>query len=262
MTTITMPNTFSNTVGSSVTSSMASSMASSVTSSVTNVIADTMQRSISVTIREPYSALTHCIGILYTLVLAPIIIIRAAMYTGLARAIASTTIFMISMLLLYTASTVYHTFGIGDHYIPVLKKLDHCMIFVLIAGSYTPVCMLPLFDQGGIPLLLFVWGFAIVGVIFKLCWVTCPKWVSSVIYIGMGWSCIFALPALHRVLSPSAFGFLLAGGILYTVGGVLYALKLKAFNNRFRNFGSHEIFHVFVMLGNLAQFVCMWKILG
>ena len=219
-------------------------------------------RSISLTVRDPYSALTHFIGIIYSLILTPVILCKALVLHGDPVTVISITIFMISMILLYTASTLYHTFGVGEHYIPLLKKLDHCMIFILIAGSYTPVCLISLRNLGGIPLLLCVWGFGIAGVIFKMCWCTHPKWISSVIYIGMGWSCIFAIPTLYRVLPVSAFMWLLAGGLLYTAGGVLYALKLKAFNNRFKDFGSHEIFHVFVMLGNLAHFVCMWQILG
>ena len=219
-------------------------------------------RSLQLTIRDPYSALTHFIGTLYSIILMPIIICRAILLFSDPVITISIIIFMTSMVLLFLASTIYHTFGMGKQYIPILKKLDHCMIFILIAGSYTPVCLIALSEYGGKSLLSFVWGFAIVGVIFKLCWVTCPRWVSSLIYIGMGWSCIFAMPTLYKVLSATAFAWLLAGGLLYTIGGVLYALKLKALNNRFKDFGSHEIFHVFVMLGTLSHYICMWNILN
>ena len=115
------------------------------------------------------------------------------------------------------------------------------MISVLIAGSYTPVCLLVLRGKIGIILLTIVWSIAITGILIKAFWVYCPKWVSSILYIGMGWTCILALPQILEALSPAAFGWLLAGGIMYTVGGVIYALKLSIFNNRHKYFGSHEM---------------------
>ena len=219
-------------------------------------------KSISFTVRDPYSALTHFIGIIYSIMLMPVILSKALYLQADRISVLSIAVFLSSMILLYTASTLYHTFGTGEQQGMFFKKLDHCMIFLLIAGTYTPVCLIALRDEGGIPLLVFVWLFAIAGVVFKLFWVTNPKWISSVLYIGMGWSCIFALPTLYRVLTVSEFSWLLAGGLLYTIGGVLYALKLSALNHRLREFGSHEIFHVFVMLGNLAHFICVWKLVG
>ena len=104
-------------------------------------------------------------------------------------------------------------------------------------------------------------GFAIAGILIKAFWVYCPKWVSSVLYIGMGWTCVLAFTQLLNNLSPAAFGWLLAGGIIYTVGGVIYALKLPLFNSRHKNFGSHEIFHLFVMAGSACHFVVMYAFL-
>ena len=103
-----------------------------------------------------------------------------------------------------------------------------------------------------------MWGIAIVGIILKAFWVFCPKWVSSVLYIGMGWTCVLAFTQILNALSPAAFGWLLAGGIIYTIGGVIYALKLPIFNNRHKNFGSHEIFHLFVMGGSMCHFIVMY----
>lgn len=213
-----------------------------------------------ISVKDPYSALTHFIGIVYSGLLAPFLLIHAICKKSDTVSLMAIGIFLISMVLLYSASTIYHTFDIGDHANRIMKKLDHCMIFILIAGTYTPVCLIPLRDAGGPELLMFVWGFAIAGIIFKLCWVTCPKWVSSVIYIGMGWSCIFMLPSLIRIMSAGAFFWLLIGGLLYTAGGVIYALKLKSFNARSPEFDSHAVFHVFVMAGNLAQYVCVWML--
>ena len=133
------------------------------------------------------------------------------------------------------------------------------MIFVLIAGSYTPVCLLVLEPSSGYTLLLTVWAVALVGMAVKAFWVTCPKWFSSLIYISMGWACLSVFGQLYSSLSTAAFLWLLSGGLLYTAGGVIYALKLPIFNFRHKNFGSHEIFHLFVMGGSLCHFICMYQ---
>ena len=169
------------------------------------------------------------------------------------------SIYAASLILLYAASTTYHTFDKSPKINTLLKKIDHMMISVLIAGSYTPVCLLVLRGKIGIVLLTIIWSIAITGILIKAFWVYCPKWVSSILYIGMGWICILALPQILEALSPAAFGWLLAGGIMYTVGGVIYALKLSIFNNRHKYFGSHEIFHLFVMAGSACHFIVMYR---
>lgn len=142
----------------------------------------------------------------------------------------------------------------------VLKKLDHAMIFVLIAGSYTPICTIVLGGKVGYGLLTAIWIIAILGIVFKMFWVTCPKWVSSVMYIAMGWFCVIAIAPLFKKLSAVCFGLLLAGGIIYTVGGIIYALKLSWFENHWKNFGLHEIFHLFVMGGSACHLIMMFFI--
>jgi hemolysin III len=132
------------------------------------------------------------------------------------------------------------------------------MIPMLIAGTYTPASLLGLGGKAGIYLLIFVWSFAIGGMILKMFWVNCPKWVSSALYIGMGWSCVLAIPSLYHTLPLGGFLWLLIGGILYTIGGVIYALKLDVFNERFPNFGSHEIFHLFIMGGTFCHYVFIY----
>ena len=132
------------------------------------------------------------------------------------------------------------------------------MISVLIAGSYTPICLLVIKGRLGIILLSIVWSIAIIGILIKAFWVYCPKWVSSVLYIGMGWTCVLAFTQLLNSMSPAAFGWLLAGGLIYTAGGIIYALKLPIFNMKHKDFGSHEIFHLFVMGGSICHFVVMY----
>ena len=216
-----------------------------------------MAQSIEEHIKDPGSAITHFIGMLMAIFAAVPLLIKAAHEPSRIYVI-SIAIYAISLILLYAASTTYHTFNKSEKINTILKKIDHMMIRVLIAGSYTPICLLVLKGKTGIILLSIVWGIAIVGILIKAFWVYCPKWVSSVLYIGMGWTCVLAFTQLLNSMSPAAFGWLLAGGIIYTVGGVIYALKLPLFNSRHKYFGSHEIFHLFVMGGSACHFIVMY----
>ena len=209
-------------------------------------------------IKEPGSAITHFIGMLMAIFAAIPLLIKAAREPSRIY-IISIAIYAVSLILLYAASTTYHTFNRTPRINKILKKIDHMMISVLIAGSYTPICLLVLGGKTGIILLSIVWGIAIAGIIIKAFWINCPKWVSSVLYIGMGWTCVLAFTQLLNSMSQAAFGWLLAGGIIYTVGGVIYALKLPIFNRRHKNFGSHEIFHLFVMGGSFCHFIVMYN---
>ena len=211
-------------------------------------------------IKDPGSAITHFIGMLMAVFAATPLIIRALSAPDTVHVI-SLTIFIVSMILLYAASTTYHTFDLSPKVNMILKKLDHCMIFVLIAGSYTPVCLLALDRKQGIPLLVLVWATAIIGIIIKIFFINCPHWVSSIIYIGMGWTCVLVFKPLLANLPASAFAWLLAGGIIYTVGGIIYGLKLPIFDKLPKDFGSHEIFHLFVMGGSICHFIFMYAYL-
>ena len=179
-------------------------------------------------IKDPGSAITHFIGMLMAIFAAIPLLLKAAREPSKIYIIAI-AVYAASLILLYAASTTYHTFDKSRKVNTILKKIDHMMISVLIAG-----------------------------ILIKAFWVFCPKWVSSVLYIGMGWTCVLAFTQLLNSLSPAAFGWLLAGGIIYTVGGVIYALKLPIFNSKHKYFGSHEIFHLFVMAGSACHFVVMY----
>ncbi len=211
-------------------------------------------------IKEPGSAITHFIGMVAALFAAYPLLDKAHTREASPLHLLALTTFIASMILLYAASASYHSFDISKNANLLLKKFDHAMIFVLIAGSYTPICLIALQGKTGYSLLALVWSIAILGIIFKMCWVTCPQWLSSVLYISLGWACLFALPEIIKALSPAAFGWLLAGGIIYTIGGIIYALKLPLFNSRHKNFGTHEIFHLFVMGGSLCHFIVMYNL--
>ena len=211
----------------------------------------------NITIREPGSALTHFIAMLLALCAAVPLLVRAAVHSGV-KSLTAMTVFMISMVLLYAASTIYHSVNCSGRVLRIFRKMDHMMIFVLIAGTYTPVCLLTLPKPSGLMLLAAVWGIALVGIFIKGFWITCPKWFSSVLYIAMGWSCLSVLGQLFSLLPLHAFLWLLAGGLIYTAGGIIYALRLPLFDARHPMFGLHEIIHLFVMAGSLCHFVFMF----
>lgn len=211
-------------------------------------------------LKDPGSAITHFIGFVAAILGTPVLLVHSAIYGGSTLEMIGLSIFMISMILLYGASTAYHSFNISPKVNKLLKKIDHMMIFLLIAGTYTPICLTVIGDKTGTFLLSLVYGIAIVGIGINACWINCPKWFSSVIYISMGWICLLALPQIVASLNTTAFLWLLSGGILYTIGGVIYALKLRIFNSLHKNFGSHEIFHLFVMAGSFCHYMTMLHI--
>ena len=207
-------------------------------------------------IKDPGSAITHFIAMVLAIAAMTPLLVKASQKSG---HFLSLLIFILSMIGLYGASTIYHTLDISPKINQMLRKLDHMMIFILIAGTYTPVCMIVLGDRTGWLLLALVWAIAAVGIVINAFWITCPKWFSSLIYIAMGWVCILAITKIISALPKAGFLWLLAGGIIYTLGGIIYALKLPIFNSRHKNYGSHEIFHLFVMGGSLCHYVMMYQ---
>ncbi len=210
--------------------------------------------------KDPGSAATHFIGFIASIIAMPILLVHASLAGADLRMLAGYSIFMLSMITLYGASTSYHSFDVSASFNLILKKVDHLTIPVLIAGTYTPVCLF-IHSRTGTVLIILAWCLAAASMLFTLLWVTCPRWVSSVLYIGMGWSCVFALPSIYAALTPAAFGWLLAGGILYSVGAVIYAVKQPEFNRRHPRFGTHEIFHLFVLAGSLCHYILMYGFL-
>ena len=210
-------------------------------------------------LKDPWSAITHGIAMLLAIAGTAPLLLRAASGENAPLHIAALAVFILTMILLYTASTVYHSVDSTEKVNRRLRKMDHMMIFVMIAGSYTPICLIALHNRTGYILCALVWSIAILGILLKGLWITCPKWFSSIIYISMGWLCVLAMVPLVQALPAAAFVWLVAGGVIYTVGGIIYALKLPVFNGRHRYFGSHEIFHLFVMGGSICHFIVMYS---
>ena len=212
-------------------------------------------------LKDPGSAITHLIGIIMA-ILGGFSLFVFAFRKVDALSQISIFVYWLSMVLLYTSSTLYHALNLSEIGNRRLKKMDHLMIFVLIAGTYTPICLISLRGTVGFLLLAIIWSFALIGMLVKAFWIFCPKWFSSLLYIAMGWTCLIAFPRLLQALPVSAFLWLLSGGIIYTIGGILYALKLSVFDNKHPYFGSHEIFHLFVMGGSLCHLFVMYEIVS
>lgn len=208
-------------------------------------------------LKDPASAITHFTAMVSALFATPFLLMKASLHAEHCY-LLSVFLFILSMILLYGASTFYHAIQANDRTTLLLKKLDHIMIYFLIAGSYTPVCLLVLPSKQGIPLCLVVWGFTLMGLILTTFWVDSPKWLNSSIYIAMGWLCLFAIQPIYANMPREAFLWLFVGGVIYTIGGIIYALKLPLFHSLHKGFGNHEIFHLFVMGGSLCHFIMVY----
>ncbi|SFB02853.1 MULTISPECIES: hemolysin III family protein [unclassified Bacillus (in: firmicutes)] len=207
-------------------------------------------------IREPINGLTHLAGAFLSFIGLLAMVIKASLTTGTGIAITAVTIFGISMILLYSASATYHMVIAKDHVISFLRRIDHSMIYILIAGSYTPFCLISLNGVTGWTMFTIITVVAVCGVTFKMVWFNCPRWLSTLLYIAMGWMVIAVVSPLSASLSGAGVFLLVFGGILYTIGGVIYALKPAFLESKYMGF--HEIFHIFILLGSLAHFLSVY----
>ena len=217
-----------------------------------------LPETISLKIREPGSALTHFAALILMLAGTGPLLMKTK-NTGSAAAMAGMTVFAVMACFLYAASTAYHTVVAGKRVTTVLRKIDHSSISLMIAGTYTPVCLILLDGNTRILLLAAIWTMAVAGVIMKIFWITCPKAVSSALYLAMGWMCVFAMHSIYEAFTTRGFVWLVAGGIFYSVGALIYACHPKAFDAKHVYFGSHEIFHVFIMLGTFCHYVMLYR---
>ena len=207
-------------------------------------------------LREPINSITHFVGAGLSFIALIAMLVKVAISDPSVISILSVTIFGISLTLLYATSGTYHGIISTEKVIKFFQKLDHSMIFVLIAGSYAPFCLISIGDKFGFTMFLIMITLAIVGIIFKLCWFNCPCWVDSVMYIGMGWIALFMIKPLAAIISGISLFCLVLGGILYTIGGIIYATKSKKLT--IGNWGFHEIFHIFILIGSLSHFICVY----
>ncbi len=205
-------------------------------------------------LRDPVSGLTHAAA-LFLSIAGLVLLVTYAALDEKPWHIVSFSIFGMSLILLYTASSLYHLLPVGERTIAILRRIDHIMIYVLIAGTYTPVCLVALRGPWGWSLFGTVWGLALGGIFLKLFWMSAPRWFSTVIYLGMGWLVVIALAPLIDVMPSGGVIWLSVGGMFYTVGAVIYAIKKP--NIIPGVFGFHELWHLFVMAGSFSHFWVM-----
>lgn len=197
---------------------------------------------------EIANSITHGIGAALSIAALVLLIVKSVM-DGAGLLLLSALFFGISLLIEYLMSTLYHAIA-HEGAKRVFKVLDHSCIYLLIAGTYTPFCLVTLMPFGGFWLFIGIWVMALIGVACEAFWTFRPRWVSAVIYVVMGWCIIAFLPTLYSALAPAGFWLLLAGGLSYTLGAVFYILKRVKY--------MHSIFHVFVLAGSILHFFSVY----
>jgi len=208
---------------------------------------------------RPWSAITHAAGAVLAAAGTALLLVKAAVLGLSPWHLVSFAIYGATMIALYTASTLYHCLNVKVAGRLALRKLDHCSIALLIAGSYTPICLIALRGAWGWAIFGVIWAMAIASCALSLFWIDSPRWLTAGVYLVMGWLAVFALYPLSKALPAAGMLWLILGGVLYTVGGVLYAVKLPLRDAP--RFGCHEIFHLFILAGSLCHFALMYQVL-
>lgn len=203
-------------------------------------------------IRDPFSALSHWVAALVSLIGMIILLLfssRSPAWT------VSLVVYGASLVLLFSASGIYHSVIAGPRRTEWLRKLDHAAIYILIAGTYTPMCVNAFsgFWQWG--LLALIWSLALIGIVVKLVVIRAPRWLTAGVYVVMGWLSLLAVGEMLAKLGPATIAWLFTGGVIYTAGAVVYITKKMDFLPG--RFGFHEVWHLFVILGAAAHFAAV-----
>ena len=207
---------------------------------------------LSLIFKDPISGLTHLASALAALV-GMLVLWWFSPPVGVAR--PALLVYGLSLVLLFAASSAYHLIKTSPSRELLLRKLDHTAIFLLIAGTYTPVCVVALTGAWRSGMLAAIWVIAVAGILFQWVFIEAPRWVAVLIYVAMGWLGVIGVAQLLQVLPFTALAWLLAGGVLYTGGAVVYALKQPDFFPGV--FGFHEVWHLFVTAASAAHYVFM-----
>jgi len=207
-------------------------------------------------LREPVNGLTHAAGA-FAAMLGQIVLLTLA-WNGVEKVI-SVLVYGVSLILLFSSSATYHLVQAGPKTIQRLRKLDHSAIYLLIAGTYTPICLNAFTGFFRWGLLTIVWAIALIGILVKLYYINAPRWLSAGVYVLMGWLCVSAFGQMSTSLSSLSLTWLIAGGVIYTLGAIVYATKI--FNFVPDKFGYHEVWHIFVLAGAAAHFIAVFEII-
>lgn len=207
-------------------------------------------------LRNPMSGLTHFVGALLAVAGLVALLLRAS--AGTRWHMVSYAIYGAALIALYTISTLYHWLPLRESAVAVMRKLDHLMIFIFIAATYTPICLTVFRGPWGWTMFGVIWGLAAAGFVTKFVWMHAPRPLYVGLYIAMGWTALIFMLPLARAISHAGLLWLLAGGLLYSIGAVCYTLKRPDPFPGF--FGFHEVWHLFVMAGSLAHFVMVYTL--
>lgn len=203
-------------------------------------------------LREPVNSLTHWAGAILALIgLIALLIIG----WNTPAKIISFAVYGVSLIFMFSASATYHMVRVKDRALEIFRKVDHAAIFVLIAGTYTPFCVNAFTGFWKWGMLTLIWSLALIGIIVKIFYIRAPRWLNAGIYVLMGWISVAASGQMLASLPTWVFGWLIAGGVIYTLGAVVYATKI--FNFKPGVFGFHEVWHIFVLLAAAAHFVAV-----
>ena len=200
--------------------------------------------------REPVNGLTHLAAAIVAL---PGMALMLFLAQGDALKQGALFIYGTSLVLMFSASATYHLVNARQQVLLALRKLDHSAIYLLIAGTYTPICLhyFSGFWQWG--MLTIIWSLAFIGIGVKLFTINAPRWLSAGLYLMMGWLSLIGIREILITMPASAWAWLVAGGLFFTVGAVIYALKKPNFFPGV--FGFHELWHIFVILGCLSHYI-------
>jgi hemolysin III len=202
-------------------------------------------------LRQPFNGLSHLLGAILSLIGLVVLILKG--WGDTSREIPY-LIYGVSMILLFSASATYHMVEpSSEKKALILRKLDHTSIYLLIAGTYTPICLLFFTGFWHTALLIIVWSMALIGIIVKLLVINAPRWITAGIYLIMGWSCVMAAGEIIHSMPPGAIAWLVVGGLFYTLGALIYITKKLDFIPGV--FGFHEVWHIFVMLGAASHYI-------
>jgi hemolysin III len=205
-----------------------------------------------VRIKEPFCGISHALGAGLSVAGLVVLLVVSA---GKPWKVTSFAIYGATLILLYTASALYHSISCAPHVVERLKRLDHVGIYLLIAGTYTPVCLVVLGGAWGWGILGAEYAMAAIGIVATLCLPRVPSWLRVSLYLCMGWLIVIALAPLRALLPPAAMGWMTAGGLIYTFGTIIYATDRP--NLWPGKFTAHDLWHVFVLAGSLCHYVMM-----
>ena len=204
--------------------------------------------------REPVSSYTHFWGAVGGVIATFLLVGRSLWQGSSALVLTGVALFGLSLVALYSASSIYHYALCAAAPLRRLRKLDHAMIYVLIAGSYTPLCI-KFMDPAKLPVFLgAMWTMAAAGILLKLLWLDAPRWLGTLLYLALGWAIVVDLPAF-AAMPAGCLGLVAAGGVCYSLGAVLYMLKWPNLSERW---GFHELFHLFILAGSACHFAAVF----